>query len=189
MFFDIVERLFGGDKNVHVYASGANPPSDETAKRNANQVLGWISSLKNKGWEADVSFEKGDPSKPENNLDCYGLHCDENGNIVVNNNRICLTIDQRDPTGGLQTLFCIFGNPDVIRYQPYEFLESNIEDWVKKGKEKGFDKAVDMTDAEILQNFSSTPEYEVPWFCDTIRQAGQYVKDHINEGRTLECVQ
>ena len=181
-YFELTEKTFGDDKNVHIYAAGANPPEDETAQNNAKQVSEWISAMKNKGWTADVSFEKGYPSVYENNLDCYGLHCDESGNITVNNDRIGLTMSQRDPDGGLQTLFCVYGDKDTIREQTSKFSESDIDDWVEKARSaeegKRLDKAVDMSDYDILHHFSSTPDYEVPWFCESIRMAGIFVKNY-----------
>lgn len=179
MFFSIAEELFENDRNVHIYASGANPPSDDTADRNAKQVTEWVSLMKSKGWKSDVSFGKGDPSVYNNNLDCYSLHCDGHGNINVSNDRIYLTVDQRDPTGGLQTLFCVFGDENTIRLQTDIFSESEIVKLVEDGKKKKFDLAATMDDDQILKHFSSTPQYEVPWFCDTIRQAGLYVKNHM----------
>ncbi|MCM1525432.1 MAG: hypothetical protein NC120_13365, partial [Ruminococcus sp.] len=174
-------KHFGSDKNVHIYASGANPSGGKAADKNAKTVSDWISSVKkDKGWEADASFGKGDPSVYKNNLDCYGLHRYANGDIAVNNDRISLTMDQRDPSGGLQTLFCMYEDPDKIREQLSVFSKKDIENWVKKAKEKGLDKACDMTDKEILDHFSSTPDCEVPWFCQSIRQAAFYVKKYMN---------
>ena len=180
-YFELVEKSFGDDKNVHIYAAGANPPEDETAQNNAKQVSEWISDMKNKGWTADISFGKGNPSVYENNLDCYGLHCDESGNITVNNDRIELTMSQRDPDNGLQTLFCVYGDKDTIREQTSKFSESEIDDLVEKARndeKKRLDEAVDMSDYDILHHFSSTPDYEVPWFCESIRMAGIFVKNY-----------
>ena len=42
--------------------------------------------------------------------------------------------------------------------------------------EDNFERYANMSDAGILAALSSTPDAEVPWFCDTIRQAAQYVK-------------
>lgn len=184
-FFGIVEEYFKDE--VSIYASGANPPSpceksnheyDYTALKNAAQVAQWVFSGKITLHQASLKFGQGNPSIYTNNLDCYSIICSESGNLTVDNNRIYLTNEQRDPTGGVQTLFCMYGDPSVIRLQSDPFSKDEIETLVKSAKEHNLQQAADMSDEEILQTYSSTPKFEVPWFCDNIRQAGNYVKTY-----------
>ncbi len=185
-YFSMVETLFTGD--VAIYASGANPPEpclkadgkyDYTAVRNAKQVSEWVESGRVQVKQASLKFGQGNPAIYNNNLDCYSLSCDKTGNYKVSNDRIYLTNEQRDPTGGVQTLFCIYADPAEIRDQKENFTESEIAELVQCAHDKNLEQAAEMTDKEILSTYSSTPEYEVPWFCDTIRQAGLFVKNYM----------
>ncbi|MCI8410692.1 MAG: hypothetical protein HFJ09_15770 [Lachnospiraceae bacterium] len=185
-YFSKVNILF--NKDVDIYASGANPPYpylrkdgtyDYTALRNAEQTVKWISSGRVQVRQVSLKFGQGDPSIYTNNLDCYSITCDKKSNIMVNNNRIYLTNEQRDPTKGVQTLFCMYGNPMAIRLQTEEFSDEEIAALVQQAHDNNFEGAADMSDEEILATYSSTPEYEVPWFCDSIRQAGLFVKSYI----------
>lgn len=185
-YFLKAETLFNGE--VDVYASGANPPApclradgtyDYTALRNAAQVSKWVSSGRVQVRQASLKFGQGNPAVYTNNLDCYSLSCDKAGNFKVSNDRIYLTNEQRDPTGGVQTLFCIFADPSAIRDQMESFTESEIAELVKRAHDKNLERAAEMTDEEILSTYSSTPEFEVPWFCTSIRQAGLFVKNNM----------
>lgn len=187
-YFAIVERLLS--KDVCIYASGANPPFpckkldgsyDDTAHRNALQVTQWISSGQIQTKQISLNLGQGIPSVYNNNLDCYSLTCDKNGNISVNNDRVYLTEEQRDPSGGLQTLFCMYGDPNEIRRQDLEFTDGEIKVLVDAAHDKNLEQVVDMEDEEILKTYSSTPDYEVPWFCDSIRQAGIFVKNYMEK--------
>lgn len=197
-YFSKVEALFKGE--IDIYAAGANPAYpclkkdgsyDYTALRNATQVSQWVSSRSIeqesqsdssgsvKVRQASLKFGQGNPSIYNNNLDCYSIACDKNSNITVSNDRIYLTEEQRDPTGGVQTLFCMYGNPDLIRNQAESFSDDEIAVLVQTAHDNNLEQASEMTDKEILNTYSSTPQYEVPWFCDSIRQAGLFVKTYM----------
>ncbi|MDR1904794.1 MAG: hypothetical protein LBQ88_21225 [Treponema sp.] len=190
-FFDIVSKVFKGD--IKVYAHGANPADpipnkgalDYTAFRNASIVVKWVLDNKipiiNSAGESilqiiqsSLCFGQGNPAVYSNNLDCYGIQTKDAG---VDNNREWLADVERDETGGLQTLFCIFGNADMVRPQSIEFPKDEIDLLVQAAKAANFDEAATMTDEQILTKYSSTPQFEVPWFCDTIRTTGKYVKN------------
>lgn len=175
-YFSMVETLFTGA--VTIYASGANPSNDDTAVRNAKQVSKWVESGRVQVKQASLKFGQGNPAIYTNNLDCYSLSCDETGNYRVSNDRVYLTNEQRDPTGGVQTLFCVYADPAEIRDQKENFTESEIAELVKCAHDKNLEQAAEMTNEQILSTYSSTPEYEVSWFCDTIRQAGLFVKNY-----------
>ena len=187
-YFEFVSKNFG-DNPVKIYASGANPPEryikktgdvDTTALRNASQVVAWLSSKAQTQTIEQVSLKlgQGNPAIYNNNLDCYSISFDSSRMALVSNTRVYLTDEQRDPTGGLQTLFCIYGDPNSIRNQYDDFSKYEIQALVAAAKNAGLDSAATMSDEEILEHYSSTPEYEVPWFCDTIRQAAVFVKTH-----------
>jgi hypothetical protein len=193
-FFDLVNTRFKGIVRVH--ASGGNPAepiqtskgNDYTAFRNADIVMNWVkdhwinipgSNLPNPPPgnfqidSASLSFGQGNPSVYTNNLDCYGIQM--HGKIV-SRDREWLPLADEDPSGGFQTLFCIFGDPSTIRPQIKPFDKVETEALVKKAIcDKRFKNPKDMSDEYILNTFSSTPAYEVPWFCDNIRAAASLV--------------
>ncbi len=119
----------------------------------------------------------GNPSIYTNNLDCLCFNLSKD---AVSMEREWLADTERDETGGLQTLYCIFGDQSEVRPQSVPFTDEESEKLVNTAKEKSFENAADMTDDEILSTYSSTPAFEVPWFCDTIRSAAQYVANKIN---------
>jgi hypothetical protein len=184
-FFNLVEENFYSGYNV--YAAGANPPKpyingskvDFTARDNALQVSNWcITSWNVSRLNVDqVSFRfgEGNPSVYANNLDCLSVDL-VTGHI--GNERISLTPEDRDPTGGIQTLFCMFGNPNTIRRQDVPFTKNETDALVRLAQKASFQKAATMSDREILQTYSSTPEFEVEWFCETIREAGKYTANY-----------
>jgi len=185
-YFNLVKQVFEGNL-VKIYASGANPPEryrkktgdyDTTALRNASQVIAWLASKTMNIEQVCIKVGQGNPAVYNNNLDCYSISFDSLKNASVSNARIYLTDKQRDPTGGVQTLFCIYGDPEKIRNQYDDFTESEIQSLVGAAKNAGLDKAATMSDEQILENYSSTPEFEVPWFCDSIRQAAKFVKNY-----------
>lgn len=183
-FFGCVQQYFSGD--ICVYAAGANPPEpckksdgtyDYTALNNALQVSNWIVSAKDRirVCQASMRFGIGNPAIYSNNLDCFGINMDT---IAVSNQRFYLTDVDRDPTNGVQTLFCMFGNPSFVRDQRKLFAEDEIKTLVVEARKHGFQQAADMDDETILKTYSSTPDFEVPWFCSTIRTAGVFVRDY-----------
>lgn len=190
-YFTLINKIFNSNEQVKVYCAGANPPDrykksdgtyDTTSLRNATQVAKWVSSGNVSFAQVSLKFGQGNPAVYTNNLDCYSLVCGSDGTIDITNDRIYLTDEQRDPTCGIQTLFCMYGNPNVIRNQIAEFTDDEIKGYVSEAHNANLEKAADMSDDEILKTYSSTPEYEVPWFCDSIRQAATYVKNYQNGG-------
>jgi len=188
MFFQIVKETFGGGK-VKIFASGANPPEpcptqgggyDTTALRNATQVIGWLASNEINLDQVSLKLGQGNPAVYDNDLDCYSISFDKSNNMTVSNRRIYLTLEQRDPTLGVQTLFCIYGDENSIRDQKADFTVNEIVNLVVLARRAGLHEAVDMSDEQILDKYSSTPDFEVPWFCDSIRQAAKFTLDYPN---------
>lgn len=196
-FFNYIETLFVGE--VSVFAQGANPsqltnnPSDTTSLRNENSLLSWVvshtSTDKNENVEIPpssvykhnfyiesltLSLGIGDPQ--EGDKGCYGIDL---ATMIVSNKRLDLKLKDRDPSGGLQTLFCVFGLkvlPQIhLHYALSDFTKESIDALVAKAKEKKWQNIATMSDDEILNQYSSTPKYESPWFCDTMRESSNYV--------------
>ncbi|MCR5805303.1 MAG: hypothetical protein K6G47_13700 [Clostridia bacterium] len=188
MYFSLVKDTFGTGK-VKIFASGANPPEpcpktgggfDTTALRNATQVIGWLSSKEIDLDQVSLKLGQGNPAIYDNDLDCYSISFDSSNNMTVSNKRVYLTLEQRDPTLGVQTLFCIYGDENAIRDQKADFTENEKVGLVFRARKAGLHEAVDMSDEQILEKYSSTPDFEVPWFCDSIRQAAKYTLEYPN---------
>ncbi len=203
-FWKIINDNFRSE--ICVFAHGANPPqpgtdksgeADYTALRNLNIVNQWIlkHSIYNTNQnpnsnfliqQATLIFGEGNPSEYRNDLDCYGVDI-STGIPVISNRRFNLSIKDRDPSGGLQSLFCSFGlklDPPMILIQASKAfssidqssLISNKDRLLKIAHENNYERYENMTDKEILRECSSTPDAEVPWFCQTIREAAKYVR-------------
>lgn len=183
-YFSIIEKNFDSSDMVKFFAAGANPPErykkasggyDTTALNNATQLISWLAAKHITLDQVSLRLGQGDPAIYDNDLDCYSISFDEQKAMTVTNRRIYITQEQRDPDQGLQTLFCIYGDPNFVRNQTDTFTEKEISVLVNAARNAGLEEAAKMSDKEILNKYSSTPEYEVPWFCDSIRQAANYV--------------
>lgn len=200
-FWELVEENFTGE--ICVFAHGANPPepgckdgkADYTALRNTGLVNKWIldhslavvESPQPAVKQATLLFGEGNPSDYNSNLDCYGIDISDPENLTVSNKRLDLTIEDRDPTGGLQSLFCPYGlklQPPMVLIRSGEAIDTlhgREKELLELAHADDYERYASMKDEQILQECSSTPDAEVPWFCDTIRTAAQYVIDHYNK--------
>jgi hypothetical protein len=196
-FFDMAAVVFKEEPTVYVYASGANPMEpipisdgiDYTAFRNTNTIRNWISThafIPGDNNELPpppriygnmIQVGLGNPSVYSNSFDCFGIALSGH-EVSATRDRETLTLQDRDPTGGLQTLFCMFGDQASVRAQVSAFSALEKQVLVALARNKNFGKAAYMTDEQILNTYSSTPAFEVPWFCDTIREAAKYVNAH-----------
>lgn len=198
-FFDIVSENFSG--GVSVYAQGGNPPErsyrkdslrgtfkyDYTSLRNSNLIVEWIAAntdavMKKRGlkWyidQATVSLGTGDPQLQ--NRGCLGIDLET---MIVSNQSFVLKPEDRDPDEGIQTLFCVFGldlKPQmVLQKAGEEFSEKQVMALVTKAKSNGWLDILDMSEEEILHRCSSTPDDEVPWFCEAMIKAAEFVKNY-----------
>jgi len=198
-FFDLVREHFCG--GIAVYAQGANPPYPVEKKgafaydaiENTVTLINWINDLIHIPNQDDVasqhfitqcslSLGTGDPNS---GLGAYGINLDSTSSeyLKVSNKNFILTPDVRDPDGGLQTLFCIFGTKTNIETlllrqagTPFTIEEKNA--LVSSAKERNWERLCELSDETILDNYSTTPEYEPVWFCDNIRASGRYVRDY-----------
>ncbi|MCP3977364.1 MAG: hypothetical protein GY720_22975 [bacterium] len=101
--------------------------------------------------------------------------------MVVSNRPFDLTLEQRDPTGGAQTLFAVFGMkiypPVWLWNSDCTFDRETISRLVDAANRDDWTKILDMTDEEILRTYSSTPQWEVPWFVATLKESAHFVAD------------
>lgn len=181
-FFKLVDQTFWGPASV--FAQGANPPSAPASIKNTTTLLTWIMAHKQETpssiWYADqvtLSLGLGDPLADDRS--CYGIDLET---MTVSNQCFTLTDQQRDPTGGVQTLFCVFGlkiNPQAILHKADEdFPKDQVNLLVQKAKENKWESILYMTKDEVLNKYSSTPQYEVPWFFTTLRESALFVKNY-----------
>lgn len=187
-FFNLVGAHFVGP--VRLWGQGANPPLAEASNDNTHTLMGWMTSHALLGFESSppgakpswwveqvtLSLGQGDPN--DDHRDDYGIDLT---NRVVSNRPFELTLDQRDPTGGVQTLFAVFG---MKTYPPVwlwdsdrPFDEDTITRLVAAANQADWTKILGMTDQQILETYSSTPQWEISWFVPTLKASAQFVAD------------
>ncbi|WP_045114971.1 hypothetical protein [Microscilla marina] len=185
-FFAIVARHFKGE--MQLFAQGANAQHQEAPDTNTQTNIdlfkAWIaqqSLASADGYisKANLWFNTGNPL--EQNRDCLGIDLTTR---QVSNQRFDLTEDQRDVTGGLQTLVSLFGAelspPIVLRVANAPFTHAQVKQLLFLALHYQWLDILTMKDEEILHYFSSTPHCEVPWFCDALRYSAQYVQAHLH---------
>lgn len=186
-FFNLVDGLFLGTASV--FAQGANPPSADASKTNTGTVLKWLNSHvpppsggtpASMAWyldQATLSLGLGNPQEADRGD--YGIDL---SNMIVTNQSFTLTDAQRDPTLGVQTLFCVFGlkvdPPLVLHHSTDSFAKADIDRLVAAANADNWTDILYMTKDEVLNKYSSTPEYEAPWFYATLRESALYVKNY-----------
>ncbi len=166
---------------VQIYAQGANPPDNVTAQQNAAQLNASVTSLGTLVVAQELYLLEGDP-RHENRGD-FGITIDTTGTITVTNQPYVLSLTDRDPTCGGQTVYCIMRRqetpPTEIRNAGLPFTHSELVElsqiaiaFTKTPSDPttAFTNIVNMQSAEILQSWSTTPEYEAPWFSDQLKQ-------------------
>lgn len=200
-FFALVAGTFVGP--VNVFAQGANPPQPAvkagvatyTSLQNEQTVIQWVQAntyippatgpSQPPAWfiqQSTLSLGLGDPNQDDRG--CYGIDL---GTMTVSNQAFGLTPLQRDPTGGVQTLFCVFGlqasPPIVLQPATQSFTEEQIAALVALANQAGWTSILYMTAGEVLDKYSSTPQYEAPWFYETLRMSAAFVRDYNNPSR------
>ena len=185
-FFEIVNKNFVGP--VDVFAQGANPSNAEASQTNSETLLAWIEKNRTSTVSGGATFSiknvalalgLGNPQ--EDNRGTYGIDLIT---MTVSNDSFDLTLIDRDPTGGLQILYCVFGlqvTPPVgLHHRGTPFTTDEIKLLVAEANllTNNWVSFLYKTQAEILQ-LSSTPTCEVPWFYAEVRSAALYVKNHL----------
>lgn len=196
-FFDIVGETFKGEASL--FAQGANPPqpavkdgvSTYAALQNSQFLISWANdhvfipsgTSAPPDWhfsQTTFSLGLGDPQVEDRG--CYGIDL---GTMEVSNQRFNLTPEDRDPTGGLQTLFCVFGlkvEPKIVLpLSTSSFTTEQINLLVGAANKADWTSILNMTKDEVLNKYSSTPQYEVPWFFESLRASATYVKNYNNK--------
>lgn len=196
-FFELVSKTFYG--NVSVFAQGTNPPEPAlkdnvytyTSLQNEQTVINWVnnniyipptSGGRTPSWyisQSSLSLGLGNPQLDDRG--CYGIDL---GTMIVSNEEFILTPLQRDPTGGIQTLYCVFGlkvNPQIILQPATEdFTADQIKLLVAEANKENWISILKMTKDEVLNKYSSTPQYEAPWFYESLRFSAEYVLNFNN---------
>lgn len=183
-FNEVVSAAFVGP--VAVWAQGANPPCDKDAMANRDEFMKWICDSMQKGyypWYAQVedlslALMGGDPR--DQNRGNLGVDLLQG---IVTNQPFDLTLDDRDPMGGPQTLFSIFAkrmaSPLWLRSQDAIFPVELVAQLVCLARASENPSFMDIylkdeSDEQIREQWSTTPQYEAPWFSDELRQASEY---------------
>ncbi len=177
-FFAIVEGQ--NADGYQIIAQGANPPENDTAQQNTAQLRASVEAMGTKVTRSELFLLEGDP-RGENRGD-FGLAFHGDGTATATNQPYNLHLYQRDPTCGAQTVYCIMRRqedpPVQIRdagtpFTHPELVElSSIALVFRKDKtdpSTAFTNIVNLQSDEILQLWSTTPEYEAAWFSDQLK--------------------
>ncbi|MEO0333032.1 MAG: hypothetical protein AAF223_15345, partial [Bacteroidota bacterium] len=136
------------------------------------------------GWyivQSTVSLGMGNPQLKDRG--CYGVDL---GTMIVSNHEYALSPLQRDPTGGVQTLFCVFGlkvQPQIVLPEATRsFTDEQIAALVAAANAENWTSILKMTKDEVLNKYSSTPQFEAPWFYESLRDSAKFVQRYNNQG-------
>lgn len=181
-FFEAVTALDA--ESYQIVAQGANPPDSKDAKENAEQIHKSIFGLGTLVVSQNLFLLEGDPR--EKNRGEFGLiyTADDKGTITTTatNQPYKLSLSQRDPSCGAQTVYCIMRRREVppiqirnaaIPFTHAELVElSSIALQYRKDASDpatAFTNIVTLESEEILKNWSSTPDFEPVWFSDQLK--------------------
>jgi hypothetical protein len=182
--FGLVSDTFVGP--VEVWAQGANPPSAEASVCNARVLMRWLSDHaqgeRREGepepqWFFDrvhLAIGQGDPIAED--LHAFGIDLERR---TVSNRSMQLTPAQRDPTGGMQVLFSMFGpllEPGLLLWNAEEPFPWDVQrGLVEAARGAHWARLTRMGDEEILFVCSTTPTCELPWFASMLRRSAELV--------------
>lgn len=184
-YFDtVLDKNYCGQ--VYLYAQGANPPDDICSKQNAEKLMECLNE-RNTGsypWVPSVQhlgLGEGDPRVKDRGD--YGVSIAPEV-PVVSAQPFNLNLPDRDATGGVQTLFCIMRRhmspPIQLRDEQTPFDDNLVSQLVKiaavyqKDEDDpatAFVNIIDLTSEEVCTTWSTTPQYEAPWFSDELKQS------------------
>jgi len=199
-FFEIIEKNFKG--GISVYAAGANPPkavpkgssySYECVK-NAKIFMKWAAD---KIWcprESETSpnfYIKQCTAAlgsgiPNNGFGAYGIGVNPQkpDYLEVSNKYFHLPDEIRDPENGANILFCKLGlltkMPSlVLRDMTVPLSDEEKTALVHEAKKQNWESVLNMSEAEILDKYSTTPDYEPAWFARNIVRAAEFVESYV----------
>ena len=172
-------------EGYQVFAQGANPPDNDTAKRNAAQLQASVKALGSRVHASELSLLQGDPR--QNNRGDFGVTFNGDGTALANNQPYTLQLYQRDPACGGQTVYCIMRRqehpPVQIRDAGLPFTHAQLVELSaiaiafrkdKNDPSTAFTNIVNLEGEEIRQNWSTTPQYEAPWFSDQLKMGAAF---------------
>ncbi|MCL1876586.1 hypothetical protein FWF74_00885 [Candidatus Saccharibacteria bacterium] len=184
-FFEMIEREFAG--GVAIYAQGANPASE--AVENANILSNWIAEKTRHSNDQTATSEMFIEqcmialglSDSDAGFGQYGVNVDPRAAnyLKVSNKYFEITPEIRDPEGGVQTLFCIFGMPELVLHDakiPFTAQEKDM--LIEKARKANWTKLLEYKKDELLQKCSTTPDFEPAWFCDALIESAKLVRDY-----------
>lgn len=179
--FRMIDERFAGP--VRVWARGANPGAAAASVSNTQELTRWLErhAAAPRGrdaapWHvarASLRLGEGDPRDHH----AYGLDLERR---VASERSFRLTPEQRDPTGGVQTLFSMFG-ASVPGCPPLWNAEEPFPRSVQRAlaataRRAGWTALARLRDQDILDVCSSTPAHELPWFAETMRMSARLVE-------------
>lgn len=191
-FEEVLDKTYVGQ--VYIYAQGANPPDDSSSKENASALTGCLNERTGGRfpWTPDVrhmGLGEGDPRIKDRGD--YGISIVPEVPIV-STQPFSLELPERDPTGGEQTLFCIIRrqmNPPIqLRDAQKAFEPSLVAQLVKiaatyqkdpNNPKTAFTYLINLTSEEVRATWSTTPQYEAPWFSDELKQSCCYTRVYL----------
>lgn len=185
-FFSLMDSYFSGPVSLH--AQGANPPEEIPSRENKALFESYTSRYSQPGrgpWyieEHNLALGAGNPR--EKNRGCLGIDL-KTGSVA--NTPFTLTPADRDPTKGLQNLYAIFGLelfPDPAPRNarlPFDDEEANI--LISTAFDNNWNILTYLSDEEILNYCSTTPDFEPPWFTETLRMSARLVEKLTKPGK------
>jgi hypothetical protein len=177
--FKVIKKQ--ANSSLQIYAQGANPPDNKASKDNAKQFKVEIKALGKKVIEQSLFLLEGDPRKK--NRGDFGFRLKSDGNAIVGSQPYTLALTDRDPSCGGQSVYCIMRRqeqpPIQIRNSGVPFTHPELVELsaiaIEYRKDKSdpttaFTNIVNMQNTDILNSWSTTPEYEAAWFSDQLKQ-------------------
>jgi len=179
-FFELLKKNFSS--NVQIYAQGANPKDNSVAKDNAAALKAALLAAGGLIVEQNLYLLEGDPR--DDNRGDWGLIIKDDDNATVTNQPYILELTDRDPTCGGQSIYCILRRqetpPEQLRDALLPFTLNELIELVKlaltyhkdsSDPKTAFTNIINMQNEKILEIWSTTPEFEAPWFSDQWKQA------------------
>lgn len=182
-FFEIVAAQ--GADSYQIIAQGANPGENSTSVENAHQLRDSIDALGRSVVSKKLFLLEGDPQ--QHNRGSFGMVYHGDGSATVTNQPYTLALYQRDPTCGGQTVYCIMRRqekpPVQLRDAGTPFTHAELVElsaialkYRKKSDDPStaFTNIVNLQKDEILNDWSTTPINEAPWFSDQLKQGAVF---------------